>query len=48
MEGVFKLLHPEGSHPGLSNEEDCTFRLHMVLIIARHFLQRAKSRLNSY
>ena len=43
VEGIFKRLHPEGSHPGLSEEEDCTFRLHMVLITARYFLRRAKS-----
>lgn len=43
VEGIFKRLHPEGSHPGLSDEEDCTFRLHMVLIVARYFIRRAKS-----
>lgn len=42
VNGVFKRLHPAGPHPGLSDEEDCTFRLHMVLIIARYFLRRAK------
>ena len=41
--GVFKRLHGEGSHPGLSDEEDCAFRLHLVLIVARHFLRRAQS-----
>ena len=41
--GVFKRLHAEGSHPGLSDEEDCTFRLHLVLIVARHFLRRAQT-----
>ena len=43
VEGLFKRLHPEGSHPGLSDEEDSTLRLHMVIIVARYFLRRAKS-----
>ena len=43
VNGVFKRLHPEGGHPGLSDEEDCTFRLHIVLLVARVFLRRAKS-----
>ena len=43
VNGLFKRLHPEGSHPGLSDDEDCTFRLHMVLIIGRHYLRRAKN-----
>ncbi len=40
IEGVFKRLHPHGSHPGLSDEEDATFRLHLVLIVARLLLRR--------
>jgi hypothetical protein len=44
VNGVFKRLHP-GAHPGLSEDEDCTFRLHLVLVIARLFLRRLKSRL---
>ena len=46
VNGIFKRLNPEGSHPGLSGDEDCTFRLHMVLIVGRHYLRRAKSRLS--
>lgn len=38
--GLMNRLHPEGSHPGLSDEEDSTFRLHIVLIAARLFLRR--------
>lgn len=38
--GLFKMLHTEGSHPGLSNEDHCTFRLHVVLVTARTFLRR--------
>jgi hypothetical protein len=44
VNGVFKRLHGHGSHPGLSDEEDCTFRLHLVLVVARHFLRRARDR----
>lgn len=44
VNGVFKRLHPHGSHPGLSEEEDCTFRLHLALIVARLFLRRTASR----
>ena len=42
VNGVFKRLHPEGGHPGLSDDEDCTFRLHLVLVVSRLFLRRAK------
>jgi hypothetical protein len=40
VNGLFKMLHTEGSHPGLSDEEHCTFRLHLVLVTARTFLRR--------
>lgn len=40
INGLFNRLHPEGSHPGLSDEEDSTFRLHIVLIVARLLLRR--------
>ncbi len=42
VNGVFKRLHREGGHPGLSGPEDCTFRLHLVILLARLFLHRAK------
>jgi len=35
-----KRLHPQGSHPGLSDPDDSTFRLHVVLLTARFFLRR--------
>ena len=41
--GLFNRLHPEGSHPGLSDEEDSTFRLHIVTIVARLLLRRFAS-----
>jgi len=44
VNGLFSRLHPEGSHPGLSSDEDCTFRLHTVLIAARLFLRRLVAR----
>lgn len=40
VNGVFKRLHPQGAHPGLSDEEDSTFRLHLVLLLSRLFLRR--------
>jgi hypothetical protein len=40
MEGFIRRLHPAGSHPGLSDEEDSTFRLHLVLLVARSLLRR--------
>ena len=43
--GLWNRLHPEGSHPGLSDEEDCTFRYHTVLIFARYVLNRLDDRI---
>lgn len=40
INGLFKMLHTHGSHPGLSDEDHCTFRLHVVLVTARTFLRR--------
>ena len=45
INGLFKMLHTEGSHPGLSDEERSTFRLHIVLITARTFLRRLKNKM---
>ena len=42
INGVFKMLHTEGSHPGLSDEDHSTFRLHLVLITTRTFLRRLR------
>lgn len=44
VNGVFKHLHTTGSHPGLSDEEDSTFRLHLVLILGRRFLRRYQAK----
>jgi hypothetical protein len=40
VQGLFKLLHTQGSHPGLSDEDDSAFRLHVVLVTARSYLRR--------
>ncbi|MGY3442755.1 hypothetical protein [Bradyrhizobium sp. USDA 4473] len=44
INGLMKRLHPEGAHPGLSNEKDSTYRLHIVLLTARLLLERWESR----
>lgn len=44
VNGLFKMLHTDGSHPGLSTAEHSTFRLHLVLITARAFLRRLLTR----
>lgn len=38
--GFVKRLHGKGSHPGRSDEEDCTYRLHLVLLTVHHLLRR--------
>jgi len=40
IEAFFRRLHPAGAHPGLSDEDDSTFRLHIVLLVARNLLRR--------
>jgi len=40
INGLFKMLHTDGSHPGLSDEDHSTFRLHLVIVSARVFLRR--------
>lgn len=42
VNGLFKMLHTHGSHPGLSDEDHCTFRLHVVLVTARTYLRRLR------
>jgi hypothetical protein len=42
VNSLFKMLHPHGSHPGLSDEDQCPFRLHIVLVTARTFLRRLR------
>lgn len=44
VQGLMSRLHPHGSHAGLSEEEDATFRLQITLITARLFLRRFHQR----
>lgn len=44
IQGLWSRMHPEGSHPGLSEAEDATFRLQVALITARLFLRRFDQR----
>ncbi len=44
VQGFWKRLHPHGSHPGLSDEEDATLRLRLVLIVSSHFMRRFDAR----
>lgn len=46
VQGFWKRLHPQGSHPGLSEKEDSTFRLHLVIVVAHYFGKRLESKLN--
>lgn len=44
INGLMKRLHPQGSHPGLSDEDDSSFRLHIVLLTAQLLLSRFDAR----
>ncbi len=44
--GLMARMHPAGSHPGLSEEDDCAFRLHISLICARLLLRRFDQRIS--
>ena len=44
VQGLMNRMHPHGGHPGLSEEEDATFRLQISLITARLFLRRYRER----
>lgn len=45
--GLWARLHPHGSHPGLSDEEDCAFRFQIILVTSRLFLRRFDKRVKS-
>jgi len=47
VEGFWKRLHPEGSHPGLSEQSDSTFRLHLTVLVIHHFIVRLNLQLSS-
>lgn len=40
INGLVRRLHPHGAHPGLSDQDDSTFRLHTVLLTSRLLLRR--------
>jgi hypothetical protein len=42
VNGLMKMLHTHGAHPGLSDEEHSTFRLHLVLVTAHTLLRRLR------
>lgn len=44
VQGLMSRMHPHGSHPGLSEEEDATFRMQIGLITMRLFLRRYDER----
>lgn len=44
VNGLVARLNPKGSHPGISDDDDCTFRLHVVLLTAKLFLSRFDAR----
>jgi hypothetical protein len=45
VNGLWKRLHPQGSHPGISDEEDCTFRYHITIVFAHYLMKRLTKRL---
>jgi hypothetical protein len=45
VQGLMSRMHPHGAHPGLSEEEDATFRLQITLVTARLFLRRYDQRM---
>lgn len=44
VQGLMSRMHLHGGHPGLSEEEDATFRLQISLVTARLFLRRYNER----
>lgn len=42
FQGLMSRMHPHGGHEGLSEEEDATFRLQIILVTARLILRRYK------
>jgi len=46
VQGFWRRLHAAGPHPGLSDEADCTFRLHLVIVVSGHYLRRFDQGIN--
>lgn len=42
VNGLMKMLHTDGAHPGLSDEDHSTLRLHLSLVTARTVLRRLR------
>jgi hypothetical protein len=42
--GLWTRLHPNGSHPGLSDEDDSSFRYHISIVFANYLLRRLAER----
>ncbi|MCW3110673.1 MAG: hypothetical protein JWQ09_5179 [Segetibacter sp.] len=42
--GLWIRLHPDGSHPGLSDEDDSSFRYHISIVFANYLLRRLAER----
>lgn len=42
--GFWTRLHPDGSHPGLSDEDDSSFRYHISIVFANYLLRRLAER----
>jgi len=40
IQGFWRRLHPQGSHPGLSEKEDSTFRIYLVIVVIHYFAKR--------
>lgn len=46
VEAFWRRLHPEGSHPGLSDENDSTFRLQLCLLVGLYYIRRLEQRVD--
>ncbi len=46
VRSLWNRLQAEGSHPGLSDEADSTFRYHTLIVFARYLLKRLEETLN--
>lgn len=44
IESFWKRLHTQGSHPGLSDKEDCEFRYQLTMTMAYYLLKRLEAR----
>ena len=43
INGLMKMFHTEGAHPGLSDADHCTFRLDLALVTTRSLLRRLEA-----